>query len=153
MTTLSVDGIDPNTVYALLPESLKEIADLIGVESTIILINVHGGTHIYIPHYPQAIIKHPIAVLIGSVSFKILTLRWGGSHLQIPKADTLARLVRNKQIQEDAKTQSRKKLAVSYNMTERAIRDILSQPIPAAMGRKPSSIDKTDQLDLFKTGG
>lgn len=156
ITNLSIEGIEPNIVYALLPESLKDIVDLIGIEHTIALINVHGGTHVYIPHHLHAPANFPIAQLIGQDAFRVLTLRWGGDHLQIPKADALARLIRNMQIQQLAATHTRKELAIQYNMTERAIRDILTQPVPALMGRKPQHVggaSRKDQLDLFKTEG
>ena|GEM_PF-1022537 len=150
MTTLNIDGVDANTVYALLPESLRDVVDLIGFAAAQLLIQHYGGTHIYIPHFSHATADHPIAKIIGQQHLQQMTKLWGGDELHVPKAAALARLIRNKHIKEDAKKLSHTELAIKYDMSERAIRSILSNPSPSAMGRPPR-IGHADQLDLFKT--
>lgn len=113
----------------LLPGVLREIADLIGLPATLILVEAYGGVRLYVPYKVPA--DHPLALLIGlSAAEKLAEVFGGSEHFDIPRAVAIARQARNRKLREDRTTgMSHRNLAQQYGMTERQVRNILGEEV------------------------
>lgn len=109
----------------MLPDSLKEIAEIIGVGPTIKLAKEFGGTETYIPKTMTA--KHPIAVCIGlDAAIKLSELAIG-DNLDIPRAVAVHRGKRNAEIRKAVEGGlSKKKAARRFELTTRWIRHLMN---------------------------
>jgi len=121
----------------MLPESLKEIAEIIGVVPAIQLARDFGGTEIYIPKNMTA--DHPIAVCIGLEAATKLA-EWAiGDRIEIPRAVGVHLGKRNAEIREAVEQGlSKKKAARKFQLTTRWIRYLVN-----------GSEDDPDQKKLF----
>ncbi|MBL4906955.1 MAG: hypothetical protein JKX94_05835 [Sneathiella sp.] len=107
----------------MLPESLQEIAEIIGIGPAIKLSIDFGGTEEYIPKKMSK--NHKISISIGFEAATELAHWAGGGRLDIPRAVAVHKGKRNKEIYADLKTgHSKKYLARKHNLTTRRIRQI-----------------------------
>ena len=121
----------------LLPGILQEMAELIGLSATMTIVRQYGGVRLYIPK--EITEDHPIIKLVGICNAVALTDTYGGETLEIARAETAIREIRNTEIRNQWPALSQRQLALKYHTTERNIRIILS------------GCDKQNdnQLDLF----
>lgn len=111
-----------------LPESLREIVDLLGLGATMQLVNTHGGTRLFVPKQVKA--QHHLANLLGMEQARRLSDHFGGESLTIPRMANAMRSKRNREIvRRYDGGDSVRILAHAYNLTDRQIYTILSRPI------------------------
>lgn len=115
-------------IIDLMPKSYKFIAETIGVEAALHLIETYGGTVIFVPSKHALTINHDIARVIGLNKLHILAAQFGNTTLEIPKGNPILLAVRNYQIRELAKKETKPKLARKFNLTLRTIRSIVNKP-------------------------
>lgn len=110
----------------MIPESLQEIADIIGSANAIKLSRDFGGTEEYIPKDPKP--DHPISKSIGLDAAEKLAQWAGGSRLEIPRAIGYKRGKIYAEIKEAVDSGlSKKKAARKFSFTTRWIRKICNQ--------------------------
>ncbi len=110
----------------MLPESLREIADIIGTGPAIKLSIDFGGTEEYVPKKMSE--NHRIAKSIGLDAALELAAWAGGGRLDIPRAVAVHKGKRNLEICNEIKTgRSKKSLAKKHSLTTRRIRQIANE--------------------------
>ncbi|EYE88286.1 hypothetical protein Q428_08785 [Fervidicella metallireducens AeB] len=82
-----------------------------------------------------------IAELIGFENYKKLVCNFGGNNVYIQKEDTLTKNVRNKKIVEMFNGNNYLELSKKFNLTERAIRTIITEELAVKEG---------EQITLFE---
>lgn len=108
-----------------LPQTVKILVNIIGLEKSMLLVDKFGGTQIYIAKTINPMC--PIAKLIGLESLKKLSQEYcRGSYLNIPKANALQIALRNQEIRELKKTLSNREIAIKLNLSSRQITRILN---------------------------
>ncbi|HAT50553.1 MAG: hypothetical protein HQL07_17895 [Nitrospirae bacterium] len=110
---------------ATFPESLKEIRDVIGLDSTLKLVTSCGGTRVFIPKHISA--QHRLANLLGMKAARRLSRYFGGESVTVVRGAPALRALRNKEIiaQYDQGVRVAD-LARAFALTERRIYSILS---------------------------
>ncbi|ALQ51931.1 Mor transcription activator family protein [Nitrosomonas ureae] len=109
---------------SLLPKTLQEIAQEIGISDTLKLVRHYGGTSVYIPRKLK--VGHELIAVLGIDSATKICEKFGGyDRIEIPKAQMLTLELRNIEILNDKKVLSRSKVARKYGLTERQISKIL----------------------------
>ncbi len=124
-----------------LPESLRDVVELIGLPATLKLVEHFGGLiALYVPREIEA--EHPIAVAIGITAARKLASRYGGDCVRsIPLCTRGLRRIRDAEIRARVEAgESPAALAPVYGMTERHLWRILAQSADA---------DDTRQSALF----
>lgn len=66
------------------PAELAWLADHIGADATLRLIEAHGGTRLYVPEKPNQ--GSPLARLVGLSQARALADRYGGDYIRVPLA-------------------------------------------------------------------
>jgi Mor family transcriptional regulator len=116
--------MSPDINISLLPKTLQEIAQEIGISDTLKLVRHYGGTSVYIPRKLKT--DHELIAVLGLDSAIKICEKFGGyDRIEIPKAQMLTLELRNIEILNDKKTLSRSKVARKYGLTERQISKIL----------------------------
>lgn len=64
------------------PAEIAWIADVIGTQATLRLIEAHGGTAIYVPHEVNQ--GSSLARSIGLEAARQMAAEWGGTRLKVP---------------------------------------------------------------------
>ena len=109
-----------------LPESLRDIAGVIGLSATVELAFRYGGVRLYIP-LPKSINEdHPIAQTIGLDAAQKLAALAGPQRLVIPRALKVLVKLRNEIIYRDSASLPVPAIARKHNLTERRVRSILN---------------------------
>ncbi|MBF0368569.1 MAG: hypothetical protein HQL52_03840 [Magnetococcales bacterium] len=110
-----------------LPEAFQEVAEVTGLPGALKMIKKYKGTRLFIPKKFSA--QHALAELLGIEQARRLGKRFGGEVLMIPQAKKAFRTIRNRKIvrRYDEGVPVRR-LAVEYDLTERSIYVILSDP-------------------------
>ncbi|UJP04410.1 MAG: hypothetical protein LZF61_05860 [Nitrosomonas sp.] len=85
-----------NIDRTLLPQILKEIAELIDLADTMGLVEKFGGVRLYIPITLNN--EHQLAKLVSDKNAEKLATACGGETLEIPRAETALREIRNEEI-------------------------------------------------------
>ena len=111
-----------------LPESLTDMAEIIGLNPTLAVVKAYGGTRLFVPKRMGT--QHHLANLLGLEQARRLSNHFGGENLTIPRMATAMRTQRNREIvrRYDA-GESVRVLAQAYHLTDRQIYTILSQPV------------------------
>ena len=109
-----------------LPESLTEVAEVMGLSATTKLVKAYGGTRIFVPKRLGA--QHKLANLLGLEQARRLSHYFGGESLSIARAANATRLIRNKDIVRHYDAgKAASSLALEYRLTERQIYTILAK--------------------------
>lgn len=122
------------SAYAVdyLPESLREVVDLIGLQATLKLVEHLGGIVLYVPAELTA--DHRIAKAIGMRAATLLWERYQADTIEVPRCHEALRLARNAEIRarRDAGA-TVEQLALDYGLTMRAVWYILAdEDLPAS---------------------
>ena len=138
-------GMTPQTVYEEdLPESVRELIELIGLPATLKLVEKYGGIYAHIPCKVGP--NHTLAVDLGLDKAQILVDYYGGTYPYIPRLAEVLRHNRNREIiQKFEDGVSARRLARRYKLSIRQIWYILKQPLSMRMIKDFIS----DQLELF----
>lgn len=130
-----------------LPQSLQDVAEVIGLEKAIIISRLYGGKRLFVPigQFPAS---HPLNNLIGEQSLKLLCQYFGGCLLEICKPDKAILADRNRELIKDRQAGvTIPGLASKYGLTERWVRVILhSEPKPERSAVQSNVV----QMDLFR---
>lgn len=122
-----------------------ELIATIGRDATRRLIEVYGGSPLYIPKCP---VDHPITNVLGEASARLLCERFGGLRVIIPLGHQLALERRNEAIRNDREAGlSIPALARRHGVSIRRVYDIVGQT-PAPLHPDPS-VASQRQLSLF----
>lgn len=108
-----------------LPDSLAEIADVVGLEGALKLVEQCGGTRIFIPR--KVGVQHQLANLLGFEQARRMSQHFGGETISIVRAAAALRKRRNLEIisRYDG-GEGVRVLARAYQLTERHIYAILA---------------------------
>jgi hypothetical protein len=106
------------------PASLVEIAEIVGVAPTLMLVQAYGGVGCYVPHAIEA--THPIAQAIGPDAAHKLAQAFGGSKLDVPVL-AVARQKKSQIAQATGKTSD---VARLFGVTARWVRMIRNSGAP-----------------------
>jgi len=131
-----------------IPESLREIAEVIGLPAALALVTLHGGRRLYIPiKFPAS---NSLLQYLGSETCDKLSQAFGGDYLAIPRAIAVNRKTRNEQILQDHRNKATvAALAQKYDMTERNVWIILARSKSEA--QKPTTASfQPKQIELFE---
>lgn len=110
----------------LLPESLKPIAELIGMPSTISLVERYGGGRLYIPR--NANNDHALVQVLGREAVEALASVHAGESIELPLATAALRRARDMEIYRRYNSgDSAEQLAKDYGATRRHIYRIVGQ--------------------------
>ena len=122
-------------------DGFNRLCDLLGQHDAFRLMNICGGTRVYIPAPEFCTAKHHLALAIGVDKLRLLAKEFSGDRIEIPIGQAALKKMRNdeiiRQLNEGA---SQQELALRYGLTERQIRTIAA--------RREPLID-TSQLRLF----
>lgn len=98
----------------------RELAEVIGLEGTVLLSEHWPGVRLQVPH--QVHPRHPIALAIGLRRAKKLCERYGGEPVTVPRGAAYLRALRNEQIvSEYQQGASARRLAMKYGLHENYI--------------------------------
>ena len=125
MKTLSYDD---------LPDSLREMVDVIGLEAVIRLVEHFGGIRVRIPSDPRRIHEgHPLARAVGIEAARKLGEAYAGLEITVPRAAAALRALRNQEIHRLHTEEGwpAHRLARKYQLHEYTIYTILSAYRPA----------------------
>lgn len=111
-----------------LPESLRDVVELIGLAATLKLVEHFGGLiALYVPRDIEP--EHPIAVALGITAARKLAAHYGTDCLRnIPRCVNGLRRIRDAEIharREAGETPAR--LALAFGLTERQVWAILAE--------------------------
>ncbi len=145
---------DLEKVEHLLPDTLRQIAVLIGYPATLKLIDAFGGTTFtFVKGLHPAGLKRleQLACVVGRNAADTLNGHFAGTEMYIPNAAAAMREVRNQRFIHDIKTLSEQglstvkavaKLCPEYGFSDRHAWDLLSR-------YKQSGILNSEQQNLF----
>ncbi|HXG29577.1 MAG TPA: Mor transcription activator family protein [Nevskiales bacterium] len=114
-------------VQDLLPPSLHDLVEVIGLRAALALVERWGGTRVYIPeHAPGS--DHPLAQQIGQEATRKLCRAYAGETMSVPRAYRALRAALYRQIRHDYHQRGRSaaELAREHGMTERWVYAIVS---------------------------
>lgn len=110
-----------------LPESLRDVVELIGLSATLKLVERFGGLiKLYVPREIE--LEHPIAQAIGITAARKLASRYGADCLtSIPLCAEGLRRLRDAELVRRAERETPAALALLYGITERHVWRILAE--------------------------
>lgn len=115
-----------------LPPIARELIDALGLTATLSLVEAFGGVRIYIPQHLTD--DHVLVTSIGRALADVLSSRFGGEQLNIPRCVHALRAVRNTKIRRERLSgASPARLALRYAITERQIYTICSTVQPCGL--------------------
>jgi hypothetical protein len=117
-----------------LPQSVRDIADLLGLAAALLLVKRYGGTYLKVPVGQQdGKVKGDLIALLGEEKALIFIRHYAGERVAIARCESSFRNTRAIEIiTKYGSGTSAAKLALEYGMTERNIRNILKR-IPEGM--------------------
>lgn len=104
----------------LLPQSLQELSEVIGLDAALKLAAAYPGVPLYIPakfnHH------HTIARLIGTTAFSALVEQYQGETLKLPKVDSALRQIKHEMRRRMRHAgKSNREIALALNYTQRHV--------------------------------
>ncbi len=106
-----------------LPETILEMAEIIGITNTLAIVALRGGTRLTVP--VKAKEDHWVVEIIGFESYQKLCRYYCGEELEIPRCKGVIGLITDREILDDRKNLTMTGLARKYDYTERGIRKLL----------------------------
>lgn len=128
--------------YAHLPQSLAEVADVIGIAATLQLVEGWGGLRLYVPEAEHLSDEHPLVRWLGGERARQLCQVYAREKIDVARCTQAARAARDEAIYREHIEQgfSARSLAIQYGLTERQIWFILARHRDT----------EPDNLDLFE---
>lgn len=109
-----------------LPESLRDLTDIIGLESTLKLATLFPGVPLYIPSHSRA--DHPIATVIGEEKFSKLVYYYEGDTIKLAKIDAVDRQIRHKRVRIlKERGMTNREIAIELKYSQRHIERLVSK--------------------------
>ena len=113
-------------VKTALPRTVREIADLIGLDATLKLVDRYGGIGFYCAANPTE--SHPLSLLVGFAEAHRLATKFRSEYVKVPRCHKLILRARNAEICAEFQAgETAGSLARRHGMTERNIWKILRQ--------------------------
>lgn len=108
-------------LHKFLPDSIKELLDVVSVEAVIVLIERYGGTRVSVPK--TALADHPLTALLGMDDFsKLCVYCQGTNSLDIPRCTSARTALRDSQLLKDSRAGlGLAELARKYEIGERGV--------------------------------
>lgn len=119
--------ISLNAIEALLPESVRELAALIGLPATERLVKRYGGIGVRVPKTMRP--DHPLAVVVGFEAAATLAAAYGGTVLEVRACHQVTLAIRNAEIRRrhEENGEPTWRLALEYELSQRQIKSIVGQ--------------------------
>jgi hypothetical protein len=112
----------------LLPPKLRQISEYCGIDTALLLLEHAGGGHVAVPEPEHLHALHQLVEWLGSEKAQVFCRNFSGEIIQIPKAASALRSLRNRKIIDARKSgTSLFILARTYGLTERQVLNILGQ--------------------------
>ncbi|MFK5892849.1 MAG: Mor transcription activator family protein [Pseudomonadota bacterium] len=108
-----------------LPETIKEISEVIGLPKALAIVAVRGGEDFKIPK--KVTPDHWLVDIVGIDSFKKLSDYYSGENICIPQCKNIAMLITDSQILADSEHMSHNLLARKYGLTRKGISNALER--------------------------
>lgn len=108
------------------PETIRNLAEIIGLPATLAIVAVRGGTRIYIPI--KSTPDHWLISIVGKDAFAELTKNYQGELIEIPRCAHSRKLAIEQEIAEAARAGAgTRELALRFGYTECGIRLLLTR--------------------------
>ncbi|AFL74318.1 Mor transcription activator family protein [Thiocystis violascens] len=125
MVTINGVALPEARVRDHMPETLREVADLIGVAAALCLSKRFGGRSLYIPASPGP--DSDITACIGWEAAQTLGRYFGQNDVVLPMARTIERLARDQALLQDrGRGATVRWLSFRYDLSERRVWEILA---------------------------
>lgn len=108
----------------LLEPLLQDFVRLVGLASTMAIVEKWGGLPLYVASQPTS--DSDLARLIGLDAAQLLGREYGGDRPHIPKAGKALRALRDARIRAEHADKSIRQLVLDYGLSERRICEILA---------------------------
>lgn len=119
----------PGIDASILPPSLQELVLILELPPTLRLVEHVGGTGVFVPTTERCKPEHQLARIVGFAALLKLAEARGGEYIEIPRAASALRAVRDNQIKALYPSKSQRELALLFGLTERQIRNILGDQV------------------------
>ena len=113
-------------IINLMPRNFSFVAQLIGAEASLHLIEEFGGTRVFVPAHHAINVNHAITHAVGLKSLQRLAEQLGKTYIEVPMGTPITIAMRNRAVRDASKKESNAKLARRFGLTLRSIRSILS---------------------------
>lgn len=112
----------------LLPGSMVELVDVIGLPAVLKLMDAFGGTELWVPK--RLAHDHPLVEALGAEAAQCLVEHAPCENIRVPRGAGIIREVRNRAIRRERRAGALiSELALRYQLTERQVLTILhSEP-------------------------
>ncbi|MEX0745299.1 MAG: Mor transcription activator family protein [Phycisphaeraceae bacterium] len=109
-----------------LPQSLAEVAEVIGLAATLALVEHAGGVRIYVPESLGD--DHRLVEWLGQEAAALLSEAFAMEELVVPRCAAALRQVRNRRMRFERQEHGARpaELALRYGLTERQVYTILA---------------------------
>jgi len=109
----------------LLPESMADLVDIIGLPAVLNLMEALGGTEFWVPeklHHSHALVE-----AVGTEAAQSLCEYMARERIKVPRGAAIRREVRNRAIRRERREGAKlAELALRYGMTDRQVLNILN---------------------------
>lgn len=110
----------PNVPLDTLPNSIKELVEIVGITAAMTIVEQRGGIRLYVP---IKVSKDHWLTSIGQENFNALVKLYAGEEIEIPRCVEALTAVKHQMIKADADSGlTTTDIARKYNYTERGIR-------------------------------
>lgn len=104
-----------------LPETLRDIVDMIGLPSTLKLVEKFPGVRVFVPRQKNLEADHHLVQLLGADAAEKLAAYFDGSEYPVPKAAAALIRLRDRKIQQRRGDSTAAELALEFGLTERHV--------------------------------
>ncbi len=135
ITKTDVDKLATELSLELLPQLIVEIAELIGIEKTLQLVQAFGGTNLLMPKgVEKSSSKQALIHAVGEETAQALMEIYGGDRLYIARCEVALRDWRDNQLMNEigqlvmndmSQTKAIRHVAVKYGISERWVYELL----------------------------
>ena len=109
----------------LLPQSMADLVDIIGLPSVLKLMDAFGGTEVWIPEKLNH--AHDLVAAVGAEAAQTLCEYMSRERVKVPRGAAIRREVRNRAIRRERHEGAKlAELALRYGMTDRQVLNILN---------------------------
>lgn len=109
-----------------LPDTLRDVAERIGLPATLALVERWGGIRVFVPRADNLGDAHPLAQALGMEAARRLAEYCDGSEIAVPRAANALRRLRDEAIRAGRGEIPAARLAREHGLTERQIYAIWS---------------------------
>jgi len=109
----------------LLPASMADLAEVIGLPAVLKLMDAFGGTEFWVPQRMPH--HHPLVDAVGAEAAQTLSEYMAGERLKVPRGKHLKTEIRNRAIRRERNGGAKlSELALKYELTDRQVMKILN---------------------------